>query len=120
RLPALGREPCALDRKWLRDCDLATRPTLADFSAGQKAPEHLVYCFSDVLMDRQAVFVLNLYKHIERRRSLAFEHRFLSAPSARFLVRQSHRVYSANQIRQRGIDHQILERVAVNGGDQLD
>ena len=64
--------------------------------------------------------VLNLDQHIKRRRSLALKHGLLSPAPPRLFVRQGDGLYAADQVRQRRIDHQIFERVAMHGCDKLD
>jgi hypothetical protein len=71
-------------------------------------------------VDGHVAPVLNLDDDVERRRRFALEHRLLRAAAPSFLIRERHALDAANQIRQRGIHHQVFERVAVRGGHQLD
>jgi len=103
-----------------RDSHGAVRCALTQFDRGQVTPEHLIDCIRYVRMNRESVLVLDLYEYVERGRSLAFEHGLLCAAPARFFVGQSNGLNAADEIRQRRIDHQIFERVAMDRCDQLD
>ncbi len=70
-------------------------------------------------MNGDAVAVLDLDKHVERRRSLALEDRLLRPSPARLLVRQGHALDAAEQVVEGGVDQKVLERLAVRRGDEL-
>ena len=58
--------------------------------------------------------------HVERRRRLALEDALLRAAAAGLLVAQGHALDAADEVRQRRVEHQVVEVVAVRGPDQLD
>ena len=71
-------------------------------------------------MHHQPVAVLDLDQHVEGRRRLALEDGFLCAAPPSFFVGERHALDAANQICQRRVHHQVVERLTVRGADQLD
>ena len=63
---------------------------------------------------------MNLDEHVEGRRRFAFEHRLLRPTPPRLFVGEGHGLDTAQQVVQRRVDEEVLQRVAVRGGDQLD
>ena len=71
-------------------------------------------------MDRQPVAIVNLDDDVERRRRLALEHGLARAAPARFFVGERHRADAADQVGERRVHQQVLERLPVRGADQRD
>ncbi len=83
------------------------------------AAQHGVDGLGHVGVDGHAVTVLDLDHHVEGGRSLALEHRLLRSPAAGLVVTERHRLDAADEIRERGVQHQVVEVVAVRGADEL-
>jgi hypothetical protein len=103
----------------LFDQHFAVRPAASNRRQHGLAAQDPVDDFRDVLVDRHVAPVLDLDDDVERRRRLALEHRLLGAASTRLFVAQRDALDPADQIRQRRIHHQVLERVAVGGRNEL-
>ncbi len=73
----------------------------------------------DVGVDEDLLAILDLDDDVERRRRLALEDALLRAAATRLLVAQGHALDAADQVRQRRVEHQVVEVVAVRGADQL-
>ena len=71
-------------------------------------------------MDGYPVAVLDFHDDIKCRRRFAFQYRLLRAPPPGFFVTQSYRLYPSDQVGQSRVHHQIVQRIAVSGTDQLD
>ena len=84
-----------------------------------RAPERRVDDVGERLVDRDAVAVLDLDQHVERRRRLPLEHRLLRSTAAGLLVGKGHALDAAEQVVEGRVDEQVLERLAVRGRDQL-
>ena len=84
------------------------------------AAQHRVDGVGDVGMDGNALAVLDLDDHVERGRRLALEDALLGAPATRLLVAEGHALDAADEVRQRRVQHEVVEVVAVGGADQLD
>jgi hypothetical protein len=83
------------------------------------APQQRIDGLGDIAVDRDPLAVLDLDDHIEGRRRLALEYALLRPPPPRLLVTERHALDPADQIRQRGVEHQVVEVVAVRRPDQL-
>src|SRR5436853_4033048 len=83
------------------------------------ASQHQVDGLGDILVNLKSVLVLNLDQRVECRRRFSLEDGLLSSSTPSFFVRQSDRMNTPNEIRQRRIDHQVLERVSVDGRNEL-
>ena len=71
-------------------------------------------------VDDDAVALHDLDDDVERRRRLALEHRLLRAAASRLLVAERDRLDAADEVGERRVEHQVVERVAVGGADELD
>ena len=101
---------------------LAHRACLVQFTRFRSdAPtaQHRVYRLCDVRVDGDAVPTLYLDEHVKGRWSLAFEDRLLGAPPPCFLVSQGHGLHAPDEVGERRVDQQVLQRVAVGRRDQL-
>ena len=92
----------------------------AHFRGDGVAPQPLVDHFGHFIVDGQAVPAVNFHHHIESRRPLAFQHALLRAAVARLLVAQGNRLNAADEVGQGGVHNEVIQGVAVGGGDQLD
>ena len=72
-----------------------------------------------VFVHRQPVPVLYLHHYVEGGRRFSLQDRLLGAPVAGFLVSQRNRLHPADKVRQGGIHNQVVEGVAVGGGNEL-
>ena len=63
--------------------------------------------------------IVDLDEHVERRRGLALENRFLRPSPASFLVGQRHALDATEEVVERRVDQEILQRLTVRGGDEL-
>ena len=88
-------------------------------SVRRRAAQEAVDRRRDVVVDGELVLLLDLDDHVEGRRRLALEHRLLRAAPARLLVGERDRLDAADEVRERRVLQQVLERVAVRGGDEL-
>src|SRR5690606_14829489 len=75
--------------------------------------------FGRVAMDDQPVVLGDLDDGIEARLRLALADRLPRAAYPRLLVAEDHRLHAADEIRERRVHQQALERRAVRGADQL-
>ena len=83
------------------------------------AQQHRVHRLGHVGVDEHLLPVLDLDDDVERRRLLAFQHALLGSPAARLLVAQGHALDPADQVGERGVEHQVVEVVAVGRADEL-
>ncbi len=73
-----------------------------------------------VAMDDDVVALHDLDQHVEGRRGLALQHRLLGPAAPGLLVAQGDRLDPAHQVGERGVQHEVVERVAVRGAHKLD
>ena len=102
-----------------RPADAAVIVHPPHFGRHRVPPQPLVNHLGHILMHRHFVARLNFHYHIKSGRRLAFQHRLLRAAKTRLLVAQRHRLYPANQVGQRGVHNQIVQRVPVGRSHQL-
>ena len=101
------------------DLQVAGRVALAELWRDRHAQEHGVHGLRHVVIDRDSLVRLDLDEHLECRRGLALEHALLCSSAAGLLVAQRDRLDAADEVRERRIQHEVLERVAVRGRDEL-
>ena len=99
--------------------DLAAVVALAHLHLHLAAQQQVIDRARHVRVHDHVVPILDLHDHVEGGRGLALEHRFLGAPPPRLFVAQRHGLDAADEVTQRGVLHQIIERVAVRGADEL-
>ena len=99
---------------------LALLINLADFGLDRLAVQQRVDRGADIALQGDAGERLDFHQRVEGRRGFAFEHGFAGAAPARLFVGEGHGLDAADQVREGGVEHQVGERVAVRGGDQLD
>ena len=119
---AVGIRPRAarLQVAFLHDLDFARLVADADFRAGLAAAQQTIDSLRHIMMDRQFVDLDDLDDHIEGRRRLALQDRFLGAALLRFFIRERYRLNAADEIRERRVHQQVFEAVAVRRADELD
>ncbi len=71
------------------------------------------------MIDRDALVGLDLDEYLERRRRLPLEHRLLRAATPRLLVGERDRLDPADEVGERGAEHEVLKGVAVRGREEL-
>ena len=71
-------------------------------------------------MDGDLLTIENLDDDVERRRGLALQDALLRAAAPGLLVAEGDGLDAADKVRQRRVQHQVVEVVAVGGADQLD
>src|SRR5690606_27871627 len=120
-----GRHRRYSDRSWLlgllrgADVDGPVLGSLPDLRARLQAPQQAVHGAGHVVVDGEAVPILDLDDYRERGWRLALQHRLLGSPLAGLLIAQRHRLYPADEIGEGRVEHQVFQRVAVGGGHQL-
>src|SRR4029078_10768851 len=90
----------------------------AELRANRIAAKERVDGVGHVAVDEHAFAVLDLDDHVERGRRLSLEHALLRAPAARFLVAEGDALDAADEVGQRRVEHQVVERVAQRGADE--
>ena len=70
-------------------------------------------------MNRDPIAVLNLDQHVKCGRRLPLEHRLLGAAPPRLLVGEGHALDAAQEVVERRVHEQVLERLTVRGRDEL-
>ena len=108
-----GRRPVAADPH------LSLGGARPDLGARHVPAEEPVDHVRHVVVHRQPVLLLNLDDDLKCGRRLAFQHRLLGSPPAGLLVAQRHRLYPPDEIAQGGVLEEVVEGVAVRGGDEL-
>ena len=103
----------------LQDVDRADGGPLAHLGLRQVAAQERVDHFGDVLVDREPVAILNLDDDVEGRRLFALEHGFARAAPARFFIGEGDGTDPAQQVGQRRVHQQVVQRLAVRRADQL-
>ena len=78
-----------------------------------------VHRLGDVAVHDHAVALDDLDHHVEGRRRLALQDRLLRPAPPRLLVAQGDGLDPADQVGEGRVQHQVVERVAVRGADQL-
>ena len=84
------------------------------------AAQHRVHRLGDVCVDHDPLAVLDLHDDVEGRRRLTLQDALLRSPPARLVVPEGHALDPADQVRERRVEHQVVEVVAVRGPDELD
>jgi hypothetical protein len=102
----------------LNDGDLAAGMALAHLGLRLISAQQRIDHFGDVLVNRQAIAIVNLDHDVEGRGRLAFENGLARAAAARFFVRQRHALMPPTKIRKRRIHQEILQRLAMRRADQ--
>src|ERR1035437_307346 len=92
----------------------------AQLRGDRVAAQQRIHRFGHVGMDSDLLAIEDLDDDIERRRRLALQDALLRASAARFLVAEGHGLDAADQVRQRRVEHQVVEVVAMGRADQLD
>jgi hypothetical protein len=102
----------------MADLNVAVFAPGAHLDGWRPAAQEAVHRLGDIWVEREAVTVVNLDQHIERRRRLAFEHGLLRAAPSRFVITKSDRLDPADQIGEGGILDQVFQGAAVGGRNQ--
>ena len=84
------------------------------------APQDAVNRICHVRVYDHLAPVLYLDQYVESGRSATFQDRLLRPAAARLDVSQRNRLDAAHQIRESRVHDQIVQRIAVSGGDKLD
>ena len=100
--------------------DLAALRPLTDLRGDGHPEKDRIDRLRHVVVDGNPLIRLDLDQHLERRGRLALEDRLLCPTPARFLVGQRHSLDPTDEVRQRRVEHEVFERVAVRGRDELD
>jgi hypothetical protein len=93
---------------------------LPDLGWRYEAAEHLIDRFGNVFVDYEQVLVLNLNQDVKCRGRLALEDGLLGPSAPGLFIGERNRLNPADQIGQSRVQHEILERISVDGGYQLD
>jgi hypothetical protein len=101
------------------DLQLALGGAHPQLGFDRRAAQEAVDGGGHLVVHGDAVLLLDLDHHAEGRRGAALEHGLLRAAPARLLVGENHRLHAADQVGERRVLQQVLQRVAVGGGDQL-
>ena len=103
---------------FLHDGDVAAGLALADLGLRLVAAQQRVDDFGDVLVNRQPIAIVDLDNDVEGRRRFALEHGLARAAPARFLVGERDGADAADQVGERRVHQEVLERLAVRRADQ--
>src|SRR5258708_19460694 len=71
-------------------------------------------------MKHKGMASLYLHQHVESWRRTTFQHDFLRTAPPRLLVGERDRFDTADQVRKRGIEQQVVGRLTVRRADKLD
>src|SRR5207253_10119902 len=102
-----------------RDLHLPAGIALPDLRRHGHPEEDRIDGLRDVVVERDALVRLDLDEHLERGRRLALEDALLRPAAARLFVGKGDRLDAADEIRERWVQHEVLERVAVRRRDEL-
>ena len=117
-LPGPGVAAQRLRIRRLLDLHLAVDHA-AQFGRARPAAQERVDRHGHVMVHGELFARLDLDQHVEGRGRPPLEHGLLSAAAARLFVGERHRLDPADQVGQGRVEHQVLERIAVRGADEL-
>ncbi len=102
----------------LNDRDVTARLALPDLGLRLVAAQQRVDDVGDVFVNREAIAIVDLDDDVEGRRRLPLEHRLARAAAACLFVGERHRADAADEVGERRVHQQVLQRLPVRGADQ--